>query len=189
MKFRLLLPAALALLCCACVTHIRPDVAGNPPPSEPFSHFQHFMLSPLKVSGEAAHEQSAIGKISIYMRQRVATTLAGWENRNQTGRVLNVEPEIVQLKYVSTGARIFAGDFAGSSAVLMRVKFTDAQTGRVVADPEFYQRAAAEGGTWSFGGTDKGMLARIATVLQQYLDRNYSHAVGGPVGLDGTEPD
>ncbi|MES2405054.1 MAG: hypothetical protein V4567_12065, partial [Pseudomonadota bacterium] len=75
----------------------------------------------------------------------------------------------------------------GSSAVLMRVKFTDAQTGRVIADPEFYQRAAAYGGAWSIGGTDNGMLARIATVVQQYLQNNDARAVGGPTGLDGTE--
>jgi len=48
---------------------------------------------------------------------------------------------------------------------------TDAQTDKVIADSEFYQRAAAEGGTWSFGGADKGMLARIMTVVQQYLGK------------------
>lgn len=188
MKFQLLLPAALALLCCACVTHIRPDVASNPPPAEPLSHFQHFMLMPTTVSADAAHEADAIAKINVYLQQRVGGTLAGWENRNRDGRVLNVEPQIVQLKFVGGGARFFAGAMAGSSAVLMRVKFTDAQTGRVIADPEFYQRAAAYGGAWSMGGTDNGMLARIGTVVQQYLDRNYARAVGGPVGLDGTEP-
>lgn len=187
MRLRILLPAMLALSCCACVTNIHPNVAGNPPPREPLSHFQHFMLSPVTASAEAAHESGAIAKISIYMQRRVGGTLANWENRNRNGRVLNVEPRIVQLKYVSTGARIFAGDFAGSSAVLMRVRFTDAQTGQLIADPEFYQRAAAPGGTWSFGGTDKGMLARIATVVQQYLERNYTRAVGGPTGLDGSE--
>lgn len=187
MRLRLLLPAVLALSCCACITNIHPDVAGNPPPREPLSHFQHFILSPVTASAEAAHETGAIEKISIYMDQRVGGTLAGWENRNPNGRVLNVEPHIVQLKYVGTAARIFAGDFAGSSAVLMRVRFTDAQTGQVIANPEFYQRAAAPGGTWSFGGTDKGMLARIATVVQQYLKRNYARAVGGPTGLDGSE--
>lgn len=187
MGFRLLLPPSLALLCCACVTNIHPNVTDNPPPAEPLSHFQHFVLKPIKASPEAAHENAAIGKISIYMRQRVGATLTSWENRDQSGRVLEVEPYIDQLKYVSTGARIFAGDFAGSSAVLMHVKLIDAHTGRMIADPEFYQRAAAEGGTWSFGGTDKGMLARIATVTQQYLNRNYARAVGGPTGLDGTE--
>jgi hypothetical protein len=187
MRFRLLLPASLALLCCACVTNIHPNVAANPPPTEPLSHFQHFMLEPIKVSDSAAHETAAVEKISTYMHQRVGATLASWENHNQDGRVLEVEPYIDQLKYVSTGARIFAGDFAGSSAVLMHVKLIDAQTGHVIADPEFYQRAVAEGGTWSFGGTDKGMLARIATVAQEYLDRNYAQAVGGPTGLDGSE--
>lgn len=187
MKFRLIVPAALALLCCACVTNIRPDVTGNPPPAEPLSHFQHFMLAPVSVSAEAAHETAAVAKISTYMQQRVGTTLASWENRNQSGRILEVEPHIVQLKFVSGGARFFAGAMAGSSAVLMRVKMTDAQTGRVIANPEFYQKAAAYGGAWSLGGTDNGMLARISTVVQEYLDRNYTQAVGGPTGLDGTE--
>lgn len=187
MKLRLLLPALLALLCCACVTNIRPDVTGNPPPAEALSHFQHFMLAPLQVSSEAAHETAAVDKISQYMQQRVGGTLAGWENRNQSGRVLNVEPSIVQLKFVSGGTRFFAGALAGSSAVLMRVRLVDAQTGHVIADPEFYQRAAAYGGAWSVGGTDNGMLARIATVAQQYLQRNYAQAVGGPTGMDGSE--
>lgn len=189
MPFRVLLPAALALLCCACVTHIRPNVAANPPPTEPLSHFQHFVLEPVKVSDAAAHEADAVAKISSYMQQRVGGKLAAWENRGQSGRVLDVEPYIVQLKFVGGAARFFAGALAGSSAVLMRVKFIDGETGRVIADPEFYQRAAAYGGAWSIGGTDNGMLARIATVVQQYLDRNYAQAVGGPTGLDGTQQD
>lgn len=187
MRLRLLLPALLALMCCACVTHIRPDVAGNPPPSEPFSHFQRFVLEPVQVSEAAAKETAAIEKISQYMRLRPGATLANWSQRSPGGRVLKVEPHIVQLKFVGGGARFFAGALAGSSAVLMQVKFTDVQTGRVIANPEFYQRANAHGGAWSLGGTDNGMLARIATVVDEYLQRNYQHAVGGPTGLDGTQ--
>ncbi|HEX7326217.1 MAG TPA: hypothetical protein VF292_12835 [Rhodanobacteraceae bacterium] len=189
MKLRMLLPALLALSCCACVTHIRPDVVANPPPAEPFNHFQHFILEPIHASASAAHETAAIDKIGTYMQQRVGATLAGWENRNQDGRVLNVQPDIVELKFVGGGTRFFAGALAGSSAVLMRVKFTDGKTGQVIADPEFYQRAAAMGGAWTFSGTDHGMLARIATVVQEYLNRNYAQAVGGGTGLDGTERD
>lgn len=187
MKFRFLLPVVLALACGACVTHIRPDVTSNPPPSEPLSHFQHFVLEPTQISPVAAHEKDAIAKINVYMQQRVATTLAGWEKHNQSGRTLDVQPEIVELKFVGSGARFFAGALAGSSAVVMRYRFTDAQTGHVVANPEFYQRAAAMGGAWSIGSTDHGMLARITTVAQEYLDRNYVQAVGGTTGLDGTE--
>jgi len=189
MRCRWLLPALLALLCSACVTNIRPDVTTNPPPAEPLAHFQHFQLMPLTASSAAAHETDAIAKISTYAQQRVGGTLYGWENHSQSGRTLVVELQIEELKFVGGGARFFAGALAGSSAVVMRMKLTDKQTGRVIADPEFYQRAAAMGGAWSFGGTDHGMLARIATVAQEYLQRNYTQAIGGPTGLDGTEQD
>lgn len=184
-----LAPVALSLLCCACVTNIRPDVAGNPPPTERLSDFQHFQLAPLATSTEVVRESDAVAKISAYMQQRVGGTLAGWENRSQSGRTLLIKPRVEELKFVGGGARFWAGAFAGSSAVVMRMQLVDQQTGKVVADPEFYQRAAAMGGAWSVGGTDNGMLARIATVAQQYLQRNYAAPVGGPTGLDGTEAD
>lgn len=185
MKPRLLVPAMLALACAACVTNIHPDVTSNPPPSEALSDFQHFQLMPATISDKAAHEADAFAEINTYLEQRIGSTIAAWDNRTQTGRTLRIEPHIDDLKYVSSGARFFAGDFAGSSAVVMHLKLIDAETGQVIANPEFYQRAAAEGGTWSFGGTDKGMLARIATVAQQYLQRNYGQAIGGPTGLEG----
>lgn len=144
---------------------------------------------PLTASSAAAHETDAIAKISTYAQQCVGGTLYGWENHSQSSRTLVVELQIEELKFVGGGARFFAGALAGSSAVVMRMKLTDKQTGRVIADPEFYQRAAAMGGAWSFGGTDHGMLARIATVAQEYLQRNYTQAIGGPTGLDGTEQD
>jgi hypothetical protein len=189
MKLRLLLPAMLALLCCACVTHIRPNVTYNPPPTERLSNFQHFLLEPIAASTQASSEDYAVRQIQTYMNQRVSGTLVGWENHNDDGRTLVIQPYIDELKFVGSGARFFAGALAGSSAVLMHVELTDARTGRVIGSPEFYQRAAASGGNWSIGGTDHGMLARIATVVQEYLQRNYARAVGGPTGLDGTEPD
>ena len=188
MKFRFLLPATLAMLCCACVTHIRAHVSENPPPQEPLSAFQHFRLKPVVAeNSEVRGQMAAMSKISMYTQLRVGSTLNAWENRNHSGRTLKVEPRITELKFVSGTKRFFAGDFAGSSAVIMHLRLTDADTGKIIADPEFYQRAAAEGGTWSLGGTDNGMLARIATVAQQYAQRNYARAVGGPTGLDGSE--
>lgn len=184
MKVRLLLPALLALFCCACVTNIHPDVTGNPPPAEPLSDFQHYQLMPATISPEAAHENEAFAAISTYLDQRVGPTVAGWQNRNQSGRTLRIEPRIEQLKMVGVGARFWAGNFAGSSAVVMKLKLTDVDTGRVIAEPEFYQRANAWAGGFSVGGTDRGMLARIITVTQEYLQRNYASAVGGPTGLE-----
>ncbi|MDQ6645910.1 MAG: hypothetical protein M3Y93_01590 [Pseudomonadota bacterium] len=188
MKSRLLLPAALAMLCCACVTHIRTNVSENPPPREPLSAFQHFQLQPVvAANGKVSEQTDAMARISSNTRQKLGNTISRWENASQSGRTLTIEPRIMELKFVSGTKRFFAGDFAGSSAVIMHLRLTDAGTGQVIADPEFYQRAAAEGGTWTFGATDKGMLVRISTVAQQYLQRNYSHAVGGPTGLDSSE--
>lgn len=178
----------LAMLCCACVTHIRANVTGNPPPRAPLSAFQHFRLQPVvAANSEVSEQNAAMARISSTTRQKIGSIISGWENNNQSGRTLKIEPRITELKFVSGTKRFFVGDFAGSSAVIMHLRLTDAETGEVIADPEFYQRAAAEGGTWTFGGTDKRMLDRIATVAQQYMQRNYAHAVGGPTGLETNE--
>lgn len=188
MKLRLLLPALPAMLLCACVTHIRPNVTENPPPKEPLSAFQHFRLEPVAAgNSEVSDQAEAMTRISASTKEYLGSTLASWENKSPSGRTLKIEPTITELKFVSGTKRFFAGDFAGSSAVIMHLTLTDADTGQVIASPEFFQRAAAEGGTWTIGGTDKRMLERIAVVAQQYLQRNYTQAVGGPTGLDGSE--
>lgn len=69
----------------------------------------------------------------------------------------------------------------------MTVKLVDDQTKTVIAEPQFYQRASAMGGAWSIGATDNDMLKRIAVVCQEYLERNYNQAVGGPTGLEQTD--
>ncbi|MGH8274532.1 MAG: hypothetical protein ACRES9_09855 [Gammaproteobacteria bacterium] len=184
MNIRLLFAGLLMVICCGCATQIHPDVKSNPPPTEPLANFQHFKLMPITTSMGAAKKQAAVAKISEYFTARIGKILAGWENKNSSGRTLEVEPYIEKLKFVNGGTRFFAGAMAGSSAVLMKMKLTDEATGQVIADPEFYQRAAAYGGALTVGGTDNGMLARIATVAQEYLERNYSKAVGGPTGLD-----
>ncbi len=188
MKLRLLWPAVLAIACCACVTHIRPDVRTNPPPQQRLSVFQHFLLLPVKATSVKVRSQTAaMAKISSNVQDKLGRTISGWENHNQSGHTLVIQPRITRLKFVSGGKRFWAGDLAGSSAVIMKLRLTDADSGKLIAQPEFFQRAAAEGGMWSFGGTDNGMLVRIATVAQQYMRRNYAQAVGGPTGLDGSE--
>jgi len=63
------------------------------------------------------------------------------------------------------------------------VRFSDADTGEEIADPEFYQHAAAMSGAWSMGGADNAMLARESTLIASYLSANYDQAVGGPTKL------
>ena len=104
--------------------------------------------------------------------------------KGATPRVMVVEPVIEKIKFIGTGARIWAGAFAGSSQVLMRVRLRDKETGAVVAEPQFYQRANAWGGAYSAGGTDHDMLSRVTDLVAGYLGTNLETSVGGPTRPD-----
>ena len=174
----------LVLLLSACVTHIEPSVTANPPPMEPLKNFGQFELLPVQASKEAQAETEALAKIDANLRDKILAVTKPWQQSDPAARKLKIEPYVEQLKFVDGGTRFFAGAFAGSSAVVIKLKLIDAATQQVIAQPEFYQRAAAMGGAWSVGGTDNGMLERIATVAQDYLQRNYQQAVGGPTGAE-----
>lgn len=64
----------------------------------------------------------------------------------------------------------------------MKVKYIDKASGRLISEPEFFQRAAAWSGAFTVGGQDNAMLARIVTLVADYTSRNYDTAVGGPSG-------
>jgi hypothetical protein len=172
------------LLVSACVTHIEPAAKSNPPPAEPLADFAHFQLLPLQASADAKAETAALAKIQSNLQQKIPAVTKAWEKTDPNGRTLQIEPYVDQLKFVDGGTRFFAGAFAGSSAVVMKLKLIDAATHQVIAQPEFFQRAAAMGGAWSVGGTDNGMLDRITSVAGDYLTRNYTQAVGGPTGAE-----
>jgi hypothetical protein len=187
MKLRYGLPLLATVFLSACVTHIRPDRTYNPPPKEALSHFQHFELAPLQASPEASKEAAALARVDANVQEKLRALIAQWNSSGADGRTLRIEPYVSQLKFVGVNGRFWAGPLAGSSAVVMKLRLVDKATAEVIAEPEFFQRASAMGGTFALGGTDYGMLVRISTVSEQYLKRNYPAAIGGPTGLDGTE--
>ena len=176
--------AATLVLVSGCVTHIRPTVESNPPPLKAFKEFSDFDVRRL-VADDGVEEPEARAKIQQNLDQKLGPLVAQW--RRGEGATLVIEPRVRELKFVGAGGRVLGGSLAGSSAVRMTVKFSDRATGDVIAEPEFYQRAAAMGGAYSFGGTDNAMLIRIASVVEEYLRRNYDQAVGGPTGLESAE--
>lgn len=186
---RLTALCTVLLLAVGCATDIAASRTFNPPPTEPFSAFGSFELQPATIAPEAhqgAANERAFTKIQENLELNVGRVLQTWETaRDSAGtRTLVITPHVRELKFVSAGARVFGGAMRGSSAVVLELTLTDQATGEVVAEPEFFQRAAAMGGNWSVGGTDNHMLARITQVAAQYLENNYAKAVGGPTGSE-----
>lgn len=185
-----ILPLLSSLLLAGCVTHINTDLTQNPPPEEKFSSFNRIELKPVTLvppyAGQEANEQSLV-KIQENVSLKMQPLLAKWNEAGDataTPRTLVITPVITEIKFINAAARVWAGAFAGSSAVIMKVQITEKETGRSIANPVFFSRAAAMGGAWTFGTTDNLMLVRIAGRLTDYLSANYGAAVGGPTGQD-----
>lgn len=190
--------AATALLSLAIVFHALPahaveepkiaEDARNPAPATTFNSFQRFELAPVAMGApftEYKGNQVALEKLQANIDERVKPLVGEW-NAGDAGaqpRTLKIEPQIRYIRFISGGKRFWGGAFAGGSSILLKVKLTDAASGEVIAEPDFYQHANAFGAAWSFGGTDKHMLIRISAMLEDYLKNNYATAVGGAVSV------
>jgi len=181
---------ACAALFAGCATNVKkPTAENNPPPAEAFSKFTSFELKPINTV-EGCDKQHgadvALQTIEGQLKSRLGGMIAGWNTdgaKQANPRKLVIEPICSDAKLVGTHARIWGGAFAGSSAVVLKVRYVDATSNRTIAEPVFYQRANAMGATWSFGATDRDMLTRMVDLITNYTSQNYQAAVGGPTGL------
>jgi hypothetical protein len=185
--------AATALFYGGCVTHIKTSITQNPPPAERFAAFTHFELDRVGIDAPYAGQEDnerARKKIQENVSLKADPLIDGWRQAAPVAskpRTLVITPLITEIKFISGGSRFWAGSLAGSSAVILKVTITEKETGKVIATPIFYAKAAAMGGAWTFGATDNIMLVRIANRLTDYLAANYASAVGGPTGVDSSD--
>jgi len=166
----------LVLALAGCATHIKAQDETIKPSKVPLGSFQAVELAPLVVeqmegdSGDRAAVERIDGDLRNCMRG-VFPNLAEPGTAAGDGTLL-IEPAIVNLKKVNTAERVFLGPLSGSSAVLLRVRFTDKTKNDVVAQPTFYARASAMSGAWTFGTTDNIMLMRIINEACSYSRQN-----------------
>lgn len=178
------------LLAGGCATQIKTETTQNPPPAEKFANFTRFEMPKIALlppyAGQEANERALV-KIQENVNLRMNPALQTWNSSAPAGapaRTLRIETTIPEIKFINATSRVWAGAMAGSSAVIVRVKISEQETGKVIAEPIFYARAAAMSGAYSLGGADNAMLVRIANRLSDYLLANYSQAVGGVTGAE-----
>ena len=170
---------------------IQASAETNPPPAEALGQFDRYELRPATLASDyAGHKanQEALASFQRNLDERVGAWVGERNAAPATHspvRTLVIEPRIDKIRFISGGARVWAGAFAGSSRVLVALRLVDQATGAVIAEPEFYQHAKAMAGAWTFGVADNNMLIRTASMSLDYLKANQDEAVGAPTGWEG----
>lgn len=173
---------ALSLLQ-GCATSVKAIASNNPAPAEAFSAYGKITVKPAAFKSGYKSSATGLAKIEENLSKDLAPSLESWNKRPANGRSLTIEPIVEELQFTHGAKRVLLGPLAGSSGVLMRVKITDAE-GKIVATPEFFQRADAMAAGFLFGVHDNLMLTRVANLASQYIISNYARAQGGPTGAD-----
>lgn len=170
--------AATAILLGACTTQIHAKDETIQPSKAPLGSFKYAELKPLNVErmeGDAGDRRAVArigGELEACMNNVFPAIRAKAAATDAASQLL-IEPSIVDLKKINGGERFFLGAMAGSSAVLLKVKYTDLNTQQVLAEPIFYAKASAMGGAWTIGGTDNLMLTRVVENACDYGRKYY----------------
>lgn len=178
------------ILCClvACATVAHAE-STNPPPTKAFSTYGAYELRPVeldKADAATKGKDKPAARIQEHFDGLVAPIIETWKAKPaaQGAPRLVIEPRIDEVRKIGGATRFFAGALAGDSHITMHVRFVEQPGDAVIAEPEFYQRAAAMSGAWTVGAQDNDMLRRIAQLIADYLRSNYDSAVGGRTGRE-----
>ena len=87
-------------------------------------------------------------------------------------RTLQITPEITDLHLVSIGARIWIGEMAGGSDIVMHVDYRDSSTGDLLANPDFWKGNDAWSGGASWGQTDNQIRDAVVRQITLYTQAN-----------------
>jgi hypothetical protein len=190
-------PIAKSLFClCFAIVALCPARAGvlppvmNPPPAEKLSAFTRIELSSIQMGAPYAGKGSNDKALAVMQKEftdKMSAPIAAWKTageKNANARTLVIEPKVEEIRYVSGAARFWAGGLPGDSFLLVSLKLTEKETGKVIATAMFYAKADRRGAGWTVGGTDRAMLGRTATNMAAYLTGNYDTLVGGRSGTD-----
>jgi hypothetical protein len=166
----------LALGLAGCATHIKNQDQTIVPSKEKFGTFATVLIKP--VTGETAVDPAIIARVETNLGRCMPGVFQAIKPFDPQlaaapgNTVLVIEPSLVDAKKVSVAQRVLFGALAGSSAALLRVRFTDTAKSEIVAEPVFYSKASAMSGAWTFGSMDYQMYDRLADEACDYSKNN-----------------
>lgn len=171
---------AALLLLAGCATQIHPKDQTIQPSKVRLGTFSTVVTKPLvveRMEGDPG-DVRAVDRIRAELDQCLGSVFktvsqVPADRSDFAPGTLVIEPAIEDLKKVNGAERFWVGPMAGSSAILLRVRYTDAGSRDIVASPVFYSKANAQAGTWTFGAADNNMLNRVVTLACSYARSNY----------------
>ena len=151
------------------------SVRKEPPLKDKFSNL---LISQVSAAPEVL---ASYPTAAVDLKTRILTTLeaknqaatkykkAGMKDATQyPGSTVFVEVSIPEMRMVGTGARIWAGAFAGKSFINVHVRLTDA-TGRVVHEKTVGTYASAFAAEYSGGANDRSLINDMGEIVGEYL--------------------
>ncbi len=167
----------LALFLQGCATNLRQPKSAPQPTSKKLSTFQAVQMKAVTVSpafAKAGANQKAAKKINENLAKEMKLVFPNLQDAGKPAvpGTLVITPVVEEIKFIGGFARYMVGAMAGSSAILMKVTYTDADSGAVIGEPEFYRVANARGGAYSMGVTDNLMLTEVARDIAYYTKMN-----------------
>ena len=171
---------ASSILLSGCATNIAKPTASPRPTTERLGSFESVLYEEVTLAprfASAPPNQRAARKINEELITGLQNVFPGMRivegaKSPTADKSLAIRPEIKEIKFIGGAARFWVGPMAGSSAVLMQVKFVDLASGNVLAAPEFYRAASAWGGGMSMGASDNMMLTAIVQDIITYAVSN-----------------
>lgn len=176
MMTKLVLTALALSLLAGCATRIYPKDETIAPPSVKLGSFSTVVVKPIVVEKVDGDDQDGIRIIEFALFNCLkpifpTLALAAAGHTAFPPGALVIEPAIEDMKRITPLQRQIG--VVGSSAVLLRTRYTDAASAEVIASPVFYANSGSSAGYYSKGAEDRAMLNRVAGTACAYAKANH----------------
>jgi hypothetical protein len=142
------------------------------------TNYDNIVLNPLQSSPQLASDYPEVSsqfQISVLAQlkdKKKYKRVESFESKEALsglkGKTLIVDTKVTDMRIVSTGARIWAGAFAGASYMDIYVKLTDASTQKVVLEKIISSHNNAFASAWA-PGTENALPIDMGKIVGEYF--------------------